>query len=298
MAHYLTLYQRDNLSDNVIDIERYLLDVSLVRERPDAPDHLTSPIAVVYYPFHRAARCVQFGSFAVEPAQTGLRVGDDAGERLVHFMGDRGRQFAQRRHARYACELHLCIEEALFAGAQLLFPPLALGNVVEKDSNASGLGVFDSEGVNVIPAFELFGFIFKSHRLAREGDPAVNFEPMFFVLRRDFAHPSAGGIFDSRLPFKRRVDLQKTIIDRLLVLVKQNFNRAKTLVNRFEQHAVILFRLAQFHLGPFAFGQVDHEGNAFVWLPLEKRAGDQNRYAAAVFAKVLFLPRLEGSNRL
>jgi hypothetical protein len=64
---------------------------------------------------------------------------------------------------------------------------------------------------------------------------------MFFVPWRDFAHPSAGGILDSRLPFKRRADLQKTIIDRLFVLVKQNFNRAKTLVNRFEQRSVILF---------------------------------------------------------
>jgi hypothetical protein len=42
------------------------------------------------------------------------------------------------------------------------------------------------------------------------------------VLWRDFAHPSAGGILDSRLPSKRRADLQKTIIDRLFVLVKQN----------------------------------------------------------------------------
>src|SRR5437899_4154357 len=96
----------------------------------------------------------------------------------------------------------------------------------------------------VLP-FELFGFIFKAHRLARQGDPAVNLEPMFFMLWRDFAHPSASGILDSRLPFKRRADLQKTIIDWLFVLVKQDFNRAKTLVNRFEQHAVILFRLAQ-----------------------------------------------------
>src|SRR3981081_4366411 len=96
---------------------------TLVRERPDAPDHLTGPIAVVDDPFHRAARCVQVGT-AIEPAQTGLGVGDDAGERLVHFMGDGGCQFAQRRQARYACELHLGFEEALLASAQLLFCPL------------------------------------------------------------------------------------------------------------------------------------------------------------------------------
>src|SRR4029077_12546746 len=131
-----------------------------------------------------------------------------------------------------------------------------LRNVVEKDSDASVLGVFDPEGVNVIPASELFGFIFKAHRLPRPGDPAVNLGPMFFLPRRDFAHPSAGSILDSRLPLKRRADLQKAIIDRPFVPVKKNLNRAKTLVNRFEQHAVILFRLAQFRLGAPALDEL------------------------------------------
>src|ERR1700730_12013400 len=43
---------------------------------------------------------------------------------------------------------------------------------------------------------------------------------------------------------------------------------------------------------------VDDKGAPFVRLPLEKRACDQNRHATAVFTKVLFLARLEGSNRL
>src|SRR6266850_4275460 len=153
-------------------------------------------------------------------------------------------------------EVQLRLAVTPLAVADLRFRPLALGDVVEKNSDASALGVFDPEGINVIPASELFGFIFKAHRFARQGDPAVNLEPMFFVLWRDFAHPSAGGILDSRLPSKRRADLQKTIIDRLFVLVKQNFNRAKTLVNRFEQHAVILFRLAQFRLGALALDEL------------------------------------------
>src|SRR6202162_5540260 len=171
MADQLTLHQRDGLPHDVIDVERHLLKAGLVRERPDAPDHLTRPIAVVDNPFQRSARCVRVGSSAAEPAQTGLGVGDDTGERLVHFMGDRCRQFAQGCYARYVCELHLSIAEALFAGAQPFFRSLAVGHV-------------------------------------------------------------------------------------------------------------------------------DDKGNTFIWFPLEKRAGDQNRHAAAVFAKVLFLTRMEGSNRL
>ncbi len=73
-----------------------------------------APIAIVYDPFHRAARSVQVGSFAVEPAQTGLGIGDDGCERLVHFMGDGGRQFAQCRHARYVREFRLRLAQCVF----------------------------------------------------------------------------------------------------------------------------------------------------------------------------------------
>src|SRR5258708_8709147 len=101
MAGQLTLYQRDGLPHDVIDVERDLLNVSLFRERTDAPYHLTRPISVVDNPFHRATRSVQVGSSAVEPAQRGLGIGDDVGEPLAHFMGDGGRQLAERPHAHY-----------------------------------------------------------------------------------------------------------------------------------------------------------------------------------------------------
>src|SRR5882672_3267392 len=129
MAGYLALHQPDGLPDDVVDIEWHLLNVGFFREPPDAPDHLTRAIAVFDNPFHRATCSVQVGSSAVQPAQTGLRVGNDAGERLIHFMADGSCQFAQSRHARYVREFHLGFEETLFAGAQLLFRPLALADI-------------------------------------------------------------------------------------------------------------------------------------------------------------------------
>src|ERR1700692_180018 len=69
MADQLTLHQRDGLPHDVIDVERHLLNIGLVRERPDAPDHLACPIAVIDNPFHRAARCVHVGSSAAGPAR-------------------------------------------------------------------------------------------------------------------------------------------------------------------------------------------------------------------------------------
>src|SRR6202048_510025 len=212
-------------------------------------------------------------------------------------MGDRGRELTHGGDAAGVGQLRLSFAIAALAVACFGFRPLALGDVVEKNTDESALGVFDPEGVNVVPASELFGFIFKAHRLAREGDPAVNLEPMFFVLWRDFAHPSAGGIVDPRLPVKRRADFQKTIIDRLFVLVKQNFDRANTLVNRFEQHAVILFRLAQLHLGALALSQIEHKGDALVAGSVESRRADKDGHAAAVVPQVLLLVSFAASRR-
>ena len=50
----------------------------------------------------------------VQPAHTGLCVGDDSGERLVHFVGNGRRQFAQRGHAGYMCEFRLRAAQRLF----------------------------------------------------------------------------------------------------------------------------------------------------------------------------------------
>src|SRR6202047_1760275 len=94
VANQFTLDQRNDLLEDVIDVEWHLLDAGLLGQRPDALYHFTGAIPVVYDPFNRTARCVQVGSSAVEPAQAGLGVGDDGGERVVHFMGGRGRQYA------------------------------------------------------------------------------------------------------------------------------------------------------------------------------------------------------------
>src|ERR1700680_1227263 len=114
-------------------------------------------------------------------------------------MGDRGRELTHGGDAVGVRQLRLYFAIAALAVACFGLRPLALGDVVEKDSDKSALGVFDPEGVHVVPASELFGFICKAHRPAREGDPAVNLEPMFFVPWRDFGHSSCGGLLYSPL---------------------------------------------------------------------------------------------------
>src|SRR5258705_10368569 len=111
-------------------------------------------------------------------------------------MSNRGGELAHGSDAVGVRQLRLHFAIAALAASCFGFRPLALGDVVEKDSDASALGIFDPEGVNVIPASELFGFIFKAHRLARQGDPAANLEPMFFVRCADFPHPPPAGVVE------------------------------------------------------------------------------------------------------
>src|SRR5260370_13514530 len=126
MAEQLTLHQGDNLLDDVIEVERRRLRVGLFRERTDATDHLSRPLGALDDVLSGATRFVQVGSFAVEPAQASLGVGDDGGERLVYFMGDRCGQLAQGRRA---CGMgEICLRFA-----KSLLGPIALDDeTVEK----------------------------------------------------------------------------------------------------------------------------------------------------------------------
>src|SRR5258708_20537892 len=80
-------------------MRRAHMNIGFVGERPDPPDYLTRPIAVIDNTFRRASRSGEVRSSAIEPAQTSFGVGDDGGERLVHFMRDGGGQLAQGCYA-------------------------------------------------------------------------------------------------------------------------------------------------------------------------------------------------------
>ena len=72
MIGHLTLHQGNNLINDVIDVERRLLNVGPFCQRADTLDDLACAIAVIDNPLDRAARGVQVGGSAVEPAQTGF----------------------------------------------------------------------------------------------------------------------------------------------------------------------------------------------------------------------------------
>ena len=127
VAAQLTLHQRDDLPDDVIEVERQLLHVGLFRERPDTSDHLACPVAVVRLTHSTERRAAaRSGVSRSSQRRAGLGVSDHRGERLVHFMSDGGRQFAQRRHPRDMREFRSRLAQlllGLFRRSDIVPPP-------------------------------------------------------------------------------------------------------------------------------------------------------------------------------
>src|SRR5258708_39181003 len=92
-------------------MKRHHLNIGFVRERPDPPAYLTRPIAVIDNTFRRASRSGEVRSSAIEPAQTSFGVGDDGGERLVHFMRDGGGQPAQGCYSHAIAQVRLRVAQ-------------------------------------------------------------------------------------------------------------------------------------------------------------------------------------------
>ena len=100
MAEQLMLHEADDLVDDVIDLERRLR--SAVLSTSARTRWITSPARL---PSATIDCRVPRASFRLAGSRSSQRrhaaaLGDDGGERLVHFMGDRRGELAQRSHAR------------------------------------------------------------------------------------------------------------------------------------------------------------------------------------------------------
>jgi hypothetical protein len=86
----------------------------------------------------------------------------------------------------------------------------------------------DPVGTHVVVAAQCFGFVFEVHRLTSEGNLAVDFEPMRFMVRSQVAHQFSLRVVHSGLLFERGIDFQEPIIHGFAVRVENHFNGAKS----------------------------------------------------------------------
>ena len=119
MAEHFTLHQKDSLADDIVDVQRYHLRLAPFGECTNPLDHFARPIGVPDDALHGGSHLVRARRLEGEQSQANLAVGDDRGERLVNFVGDRGRQLSQSHHAADVREIRLRLTKRFFGALAL-----------------------------------------------------------------------------------------------------------------------------------------------------------------------------------
>jgi len=94
----LAAHETQYLVDHVVDVEGRLLEGTALEEGAHALHDIGGVVAGIKNVLNQRACLVHVGGFVGERLKTHMRVGDDCSERLVDFVGDGGRSFAQGRN--------------------------------------------------------------------------------------------------------------------------------------------------------------------------------------------------------
>ena len=118
MSVQFAAHQDEYIANPIIDVELGYLRLGFSSQATDASEDGCGTMAVADDAFGGLTRFVKIRVDIFEPARACFRIGHDCHERLVHFMGDRRREFAHRRQPRRARKLRLhCAQRLLCAFA-------------------------------------------------------------------------------------------------------------------------------------------------------------------------------------
>ena len=157
-----------------------------------------------------------------------------------------------------------------FAVAQRTFCLHASGDVVEEDGNSAAARPANLEGIRIEPTVaQLLRFVNKTNGLAGQRHPAQGFEPVRFMIRRQFTHPLSDRIDDTGQYDESRIHFQKTPVDWLVFSIKDHFDDAIAFVHKIEQTAIALFAASHGLLGLLAVGDVDVGGEGLDRLAIQ-----------------------------
>src|SRR6478735_3062516 len=207
--------------------------------------------------------------------QRSLRVCDCRGDRLLHFMRDRGRELTHGGNAVRVRQLHLHVPQRLFC-------PLALGNVPRDAAVADEAPrlIKHRQARNRYVALAAVGggsreLKVTERQVGLEGLPVL--APGLRVRLQVRHFPPCLADFRAR---RRRVckAFGEFLTDKAMLRIGFPVH----VEGELHQCAKALLALAQRLFGPLALGHVDDKDNPLVSFHFEKRAADQNRHAAAV----------------
>src|SRR6185369_2800061 len=91
----------------------------------------------------------------------------------------------------------------------------ARSDVVEQDRDPGAVGTAHTIGIDVVVAFEAFGFVLEMHGLACHGNPSEGLEPMALEVRYEIGHQLSLHILQSGLRLEGRIDLEIAEVHRL-----------------------------------------------------------------------------------
>ena len=114
VAVHFAARQREDVPDHVVNVEPVLVGGGVLGEGAYPGDDFASALAVGHDPHDGLPGALQV--LRGEPAHAGIRAIHHGTERLIDFMGDRGRQLAQRRQPRHVRQLCLRLAQG-FLGA-------------------------------------------------------------------------------------------------------------------------------------------------------------------------------------
>src|ERR1700722_8139268 len=80
--------QWDHVLNGFVDVELRSFERALLGQRPDARNHVARASCAADHLLDRAACLVNSRHLAAKPSKACIAIRDDAGERLIHFMGD------------------------------------------------------------------------------------------------------------------------------------------------------------------------------------------------------------------
>jgi hypothetical protein len=107
--------QGEDVSYRMIEVKLRHLGSGLPGHGADGPDDVCRTMACPDGPFRRLLRFIEIGRIFCKPPQACIRICHDGHEGLVHFVGDRCREFAHRRQPCDAREIRLRVAQRLLS---------------------------------------------------------------------------------------------------------------------------------------------------------------------------------------
>src|SRR5271166_370948 len=273
----------DHFADCRIDVQALVASRSFLDVIADPSDDGPCPAAVPDNAAKRLADLVQIRRLGAQPAQPRLGVGERSGDRLVDFMGDRGRELPHCCDTVGVRELRLRLAVALLALARLGLRPFALSQV-------------DYESYTLMPGFE--------QRYADQHGHTATVLPEILLLHRlqpavppELYQPRCLSAIE---PFRRR-EVPPVQASRGEIITVEAQQMKKGVIG-FEDPTFELpsedaddvgvdeapdlgLTLAQDCLRLFALGQIEHESDDAI--ASEQGRAEQHRHPAAILAHIL-----------